>query len=487
MNSQEKLEEIEKIEYVSNIKKQFLEGLINNLKLIKYLKQYGLTVQDCYDLIYNIKYCEYCHEKPAVFFNFTKGYGKYCSCACFQKQNGINLKGTKRPNKKRANLSEEVKKEIVRKGRETKLKKYGSSTYNNSEKANKTKEKNKKDIYKKVIETKIKNNTLSSVKKIKKTTRKKYGVDFYAQLKISNFENLNEKYIRENFIEKDFFLIKEFSNYFNISITAAYKYKKKFNITQKSKNIKDTKQYVLFKNINCKNKIYNDRIVLKPKEIDILLPDEKIAIEYQGLMFHSYGESDISKFNNPCFDYKDLNKFNKIKDLGYTYIGIYEGENIDFWVSFIHNITNINKYYNIKKYKITPINENIFIEFNNENNIEKFKKANNYIGLYENNMLVGVVSYNANTIIQFCNKLNYNNNAMLILLNEIKKTHPHVLIRIDKRIPYNFFKHKDFKVLEKTDPVKLYFDIGSHELHATKDNLKNPREFYTLGDYIYEF
>ena len=47
--------------------------------------------------------------------------------------------------------------------------------------------------------------------------------------------------------------------------------------------------------------ILNSRKIIPPMELDIYLPEYKLAIEVDGLMFHSRGISQHSIFNKPYF------------------------------------------------------------------------------------------------------------------------------------------------------------------------------------------
>ena len=88
--------------------------------------------------------------------------------------------------------------------------------------------------------------------------------------------------------------MKEFQEFFNLSQTVAYRYKKKFGFLMPSLHKRHSKpQLKLFDQIQCESKLFNDRTILKPLELDIVLPSIKLAIEYDGVYWHSNEISSI--------------------------------------------------------------------------------------------------------------------------------------------------------------------------------------------------
>ena len=67
--------------------------------------------------------------------------------------------------------------------------------------------------------------------------------------------------------------------------------------------------------------LQNNRQLIKPQELDIVLPDLKLAIEFNGIKWHSY-EDGMAK------DYH-IQKSLKCKEIGYRLIHIYEFEDLE--------------------------------------------------------------------------------------------------------------------------------------------------------------
>ena len=136
----------------------------------------------------------------------------------------------------------------------------------------------------------------------------------------------------------------------------------------------------------------NDRSVLNGKELDIYIPSRKLAIEYNGVYYHSetYGRKD---------KYYHLDKTLECEKNGIRLIHIFEDEyvyNKEIVLSKLRHILNINdsvdKIYG-RKCKINEIDNKLCKEFLEKNHIQGFSPSTVYIGSFHKDKLIGVMSF----------------------------------------------------------------------------------------------
>lgn len=148
--------------------------------------------------------------------------------------------------------------------------------------------------------------------------------------------------------------------------------------------------------------LINKRKLINPYELDIYLPDLNLAVEFNGLYWHS----DIYKDK----DYH-LNKTNMCKNVGVQLIHVWEDE----WVNkqdIIKSILIKNINYKLldkhfaRKCKIIDVNSKDAKLFFNKFHIQGHRNSKYYYGLTHNNELVSVISFNNSTGIFIKNKEN---------------------------------------------------------------------------------
>lgn len=232
--------------------------------------------------------------------------------------------------------------------------------------------------------------------------------------------------------------------------------------------------------LNIKVEKHN-RTIIKPNEIDIFLPEKKIGIEYDGLIWHSEKYKIDSQYH--------LNKTNKCNEQGVRLIHIFEDEFLEkenIVRSMLSNILGVtkNKIFARKcEIKEVPSKEaNIFFS---ENHIQGKCRAKVYLGLYYNNELVSMMSFNNprqmkkynsdydNTweLIRFCNKLDTSviGGASKLLKSFIVKINPSKIITYaDKRWSNgNLYEKLGFTHTHDSKPNYFYV-IGQHRENRFK-------------------
>ena len=251
----------------------------------------------------------------------------------------------------------ENKETRCKKGKETKLLKYGNANYNNMEKMLHTKEE------------KYGSSHYYNLTKAKNTNNKKYGVDFFVmtdEFKEKVHQNMYEKHgvnwptqIPE-VIEKCKQTCLEKYGVVNYTQTAEFKERvkqtclKKYGTTYPVSHFSRSRSWLedeiidYIKTITSAKYQTNNRILLHGKEIDIYFPELNKAIEIQGTYWHAdpnvVDESFFNKTKNmsakEIWEY-DANKKKEIEALGISLFYVWEND----WVTDIEKVKNELKEY----------------------------------------------------------------------------------------------------------------------------------------------
>lgn len=416
--------------------KLFYEYILNNFNGDKFSeKLYQYVYSD--SGICKLKGCE---NKPP-FLSFNRGYQSFCSAKCrneYWKQQSkeerickvcgnsfIEYKSKKREmcgnecrriwNKKISN-SENRKNKIKEtmkskyggigfgsslqdKIRNTMVEKYGNLYYNNRDKCNETKKKRYND------------KTYNNRKKAKETIVKRYGsrsvlIEMGAiGRKKATFYRIKDKLKNDveflfdiedfdgvGYYDKKYkFQCKKCNNIFEDSIYSAKIPRCLICHPPNQPTSKYEKEIVEYlKTIYNGDIIKNDKKVLNGKELDIYIPDKKIAIEFDGLYWHS----DIAGNKDKKYH---LNKTIECENKEIQLIHIFEDEWInkeDIVKSKLKNILSLSeKSIYGRECEVREIDtktKNIFLE---EYHIQGGDKSNVKLGLFYNTSLVGVMTF----------------------------------------------------------------------------------------------
>lgn len=139
----------------------------------------------------------------------------------------------------------------------------------------------------------------------------------------------------------------------------------------------------------------NNRKIIKPKELDIYIPDKKLAIEYNGLYWHSEQKNSDKNYH--------LKKLNECKSKGITLIQIFEDEWIfrnDIVKNTLKHIlnVNINKRLHARKCIIKLINNDTKNLFLDKYHIQGQDISSIRLGAFYENELVAVMTFSKGSI-----------------------------------------------------------------------------------------
>lgn len=197
----------------------------------------------------------------------------------------------------------------------------------------------------------------------------------------------------------------------------------------------------------------NDRKLLgNGKELDIYLPDKNIAIEFNGLYWHSEARGKDSMYHND----KSLILF----ELGLNLIHIFEHQWLfkkDIVKNLILRNLNPTKFKKIKSEDCTlgEIEVTQALDFIETNSLAYNLDATRYIGVFSKKTLVGVLAFDMNnTLVEFSQKLN----VIILNLDNIFKDCDIKLISIDRAFPnLQMIQECNLSWVKTLEPTPIYF------------------------------
>lgn len=292
-------------------------------------------------------------------------------------------------------------------------------------------------------------------------------------INVKNLNNYNVNYIRSNFIDNGLFKMNECMEYFNASYEKIKSFKEKNDINEPNNF---TSQFMLANEWNDENIKQNDRTVIKPKELDILFVDKSLAVEYDGLMYHSSGLSDISKFSNTD-KYYHIDKTNSCEMKGIQLYHIFESEYIiqskkEIWISLINNKLMKSEKIYARKCTIRKISHIIGKDFLDNNHLQGHINSSIRYGVYHNDDLVMVATFgkarrskwkgeNNYELLRLCTKkgLCVVGGASKLIRHFESENSPDLLISYANRrwSQGNLYKELGFEHLYNTQPNYFYF------------------------------
>ena len=497
--------------------------LKNKLGMPSHLNHsHNISAKDYYDKYLKTDtdgICKIC-GKPTSFINAIDGYRIYCSSKC------ANLDPTVR-DKINSNMTEEKRRVKINKIRETNIKKYGvASVLQLDENRQKCKEAiSSESVIKKRQETCLKRygavNPMQSKEiqnKIKKTNLKRYGTENvfasdYGKNKIkqtcldrygcenggaskkaqAKIKATREQKSREFCNQNDCIPLTELDVSYSVKDSIFHNrlllYNDRYYV--KSSDIDEILQHepmstgksVIENNIALfieqhynKTIIRNTRSVIKPKELDIYLPDIKLAIEVDGIWYHSANAGTDPRYH--------LDKTLACEELGIRLIHFTDFE----WVNKTDICKSIilsalgeykNKIY-ARQCVIKEVDHNTTDNFLNINHIQGKVKSTYNLGLYYKNELVQLICLGSSRfkkneveLLRMCTKLN---TQVVGGFSKLMMHQPYteVISYLDRsKFSGNGYKAIGFTVISTSRPSYKYYkdNIEFNRIAAQKHKL----------------
>ena len=225
---------------------------------------------------------------------------------------------------------------------------------------------------------------------------------------------------------------------------------------------------------NC---LCNSRNIIDPLELDIYSKEHNFAIEYDGIIYHSFGKSKYTKFNNisKLDKNKHLLKTKLCEEKGIQLFHIFENEWLlksKIWTSVILNKLGLSNRIYARKCTIKEISSKEARMFIENNHLQGSINSSIRIGLFRDGELVQIMTFGAS---RFNKKYEY---ELLRLCSKLNTT---VVGGASKILKYFERNYKPKSLLSyanrRWSNGNLYEKLGFSFLHATE-----PNYFYVSDD-----
>ncbi len=396
------------------------------------------------------------------FRQYKNGYREYCSIQCVTQSEERNRKigGNRKAaidnslstNKER--YGEDFYKRgglIQNKMQQAKLEKYGCLNVN-SDKAKETCL--KKYGYEYYYQTD------DFKEKSKKTNLEKYGVENLLKLHTSQVKFDDIVFL--NRVEKK--SCGEIADFYNVSPSFIQQMFHKFDQTPQRHIVSSLERTIHFwlDTLNVKYEKSN-RNVLNGKELDIYFPEHKLAVELNGIYWHSFCKNELQNEKR-----KHLDKLNRCRTKDVRLVQFTDKEwceKEEICKSIIKNFLNIpERRIRASKCEFYSLSEIEYRRFLETNHIQGYAGCSEKLALkYDNEivsvMSIGVSRFNKNSsyeLIRFCNKLNYKiYGAASKLFGSIKKNNM-VSYSSNDYFSGDLYKKLGFVFSHETEPGYFY-------------------------------
>ena len=223
-------------------------------------------------------------------------------------------------------------------------------------------------------------------------------------------------------------------------------------------------------------------------ELDIFVPELKFAVEYDGLLPHSFGNSKIHYYCNYNIDSQyHKRKTEECSDKNIQLYHIFEDEFLNktkrkIWYSVLNTKMNLNEKIYARKCKIQEVEVKIAREFCENNHLQGYCNSSQKIGLFYKEELVSLMTFRKHKkyqyeIARFCSKLNTTivGGASRLLKYFERNYNPESLISYANRrwSCGNLYDVLGFKFIHNTAPNYFYFKENENILYKREQFQKH--------------
>lgn len=389
-------------------------------------------------------------------------------------QNNSIQEKIKNTNLKKYNVTSPLaSQELREKGKQTCLRKYGVEYPTQSEICKEKRKQTNLERYG--------NEFAYLSESVRLKTKKTLRDNLLTELKFcKNYEDLNEEYIKSLIIDlngQKYFDFTTCKEHFNVNCHIVCRIRNCFDISKEIQNHVSERssslaESNLFNWINTENKIHNDRSLIHPYELDIVLPDYKLAIEYDGVYWHNEDFRD-KKYH--------LNKTTACENKGYTLFHIFDTDDIDIWKSMINGKLGLNKRIYARKCCVKEIDYKIAKLFCTQNHLQGGCPSKINFGLFYEDELIEVMTFGKSRfnkhyefeLLRLCSKKYYSiiGGASKLFKYFVKKYNPKSIISYANRrfSQGNIYNVLGFKYLNDSSPNYWYFK-NSGDRHLLSRN-----------------
>lgn len=440
---------------------ELFDYLSNNLL---FTDSFTLKIYSILNDINDHPLCEVCSRNKVTIYQ-NRIFRKTCSNHC----------ANKHPEKIQKTINNTDYKQKSEKTKKTCLEKYGKSSFFSTEHF---RQKSKETCMKKYGVEYISQNE-SIKKKCAETFLKNYPIDSTQRQKL--FSDTGEK--RKICSERKKLIIEDFLNscsVYNISIKYGHSQKTIYDIIHEyghSGKIRTISSYETFIS-NFLNElgisfIQNSRSIIKPYELDFYIPEYNVAIEFNGLWWHS----EKNKGRN-----YHIEKTKLCLEKNINLIHIFENE----WIEKPQIIKSIIKS------KLKKIQHRFFArnctcsiltnddvkEFLNKNHIQGYIAAKQHLGLFHDNNLVSVMSFSNSRydktsdweMYRFCNKIDTHivGAASKLFKYFLNNNNVNSIVTYADRRYFSgsMYEKLGFKYSHDSKPNYFYFYKKEYKLHS---------------------